>query len=300
MTERASLKRGEDEVVSKKSGLWDTIKVIIQALAIALVIRSLLFQPFNIPSGSLIPTLLIGDYLFVSKYSYGYSHYSVPGFFDPAPEVVPGKRDLRFQLGSLDVDIPSVATVMGWLHIPQPSLSGRIFASEPKRGDIIVFKLPRDGDTDYIKRLIGLPSDRIQMIHGRLSINGQIVERTPLPSYVTKGRFGPPVEVTHYEETLPGGVKHEIIQIDGDNGYWANTNVYEVPPDHYFMMGDNRDNSQDSRVPPEQEGVGFVPFENLVGRAEVVFFSVEDGEPAWQIWRWPWIVRWGRMFHPVR
>jgi signal peptidase I len=300
MTERASLKRGEDEVASNKSGLWDTIKVIIQALVIALVIRSLLFQPFNIPSGSLIPTLLIGDYLFVSKYSYGYSHYSLPGFFDPATEVEPGSRDLKFQVRSLDVDIPSVATVMEWLHIPQPSLSGRIFASQPKRGDIIVFKLPRDGETDYIKRLIGLPGDRIQMIHGRLYINGQIVERTPLPPYVTQGRFGRPVEVTHYEETLPGDVKHEIIQLDGDNGLLANTNVYDVPPDHYFMMGDNRDNSTDSRVPPEQGGVGFVPFENLVGRAEVTFFSVEDGEPAWQIWRWPWIVRWSRMFHPVR
>jgi signal peptidase I len=303
MTEPASLKRGEADAVSKKadkSGLWDTIKVIIQALAIALVIRSVLFQPFNIPSGSLIPTLLIGDYVFVSKYSYGYSHYSLPEFFDPAPEVVPGSRDLQLQLRSLNVDIPSVATVMEWLHIPQPSLSGRIFASQPKRGDIIVFKLPKDGHTDYIKRLIGLPGDKIQMIHGRLAINGEVVERTPLPSYVTEGHLGRSVEVPHYEETLPGGVKHEIIQLDGDNGYYANTGVYEVPPGNYFMMGDNRDNSTDSRVPQDQGGVGFVPFDNLEGRAEVIFFSVEDGEPAWQIWRWPWIVRWSRIFHPVR
>ena len=251
---------------SKEGGLWETVKVVVQALAIALGIRTLLFQPFNIPSGSLIPTLLIGDYLFVSKYSYGYSHFSLPSFLDFAPNLIPG----------------------------------RLFASQPKRGDIIVFKLPRDGETDYIKRLIGLPGDKIQMIHGRLSINGAVVERTPLPPYSTPGRFGSPVDVVHYEETLPGGVKHEIIELDGDAGYYDNTPVYQVPPGSYFMMGDNRDNSTDSRVAPEQGGVGFVPFENLVGRAEVIFFSVGDGEPAWRFWRWPWTVRWSRLFQPVR
>jgi signal peptidase I len=269
MTEPASLKSDDMGVASKKAkegGLWETIKVIVQALLIALVIRTLLFQPFNIPSGSLIPTLLIGDYLFVSKYSYGYSHFSLPSFLDLDPAASPG----------------------------------RFFASQPKRGDIIVFKLPRDGETDYIKRLIGLPGDKIQMIHGRLYINGTMVERSPLPPYLTPGHFGAPVEVIHYEETLPGGVKHEIIQLDGDDGYYSNTAVYEVPPDHYFMMGDNRDNSTDSRVPPEAGGVGYVPFENLIGRAEVIFFSVEEGEPAWQVWRWPWTVRWRRLFEPVR
>ena len=269
MTEPASLKSDNLGVASKKAkegGLWETVKVIVQALLIALVIRTLLFQPFNIPSGSLIPTLLIGDYLFVSKYSYGYSHYSLPSFLDQDPAAMPG----------------------------------RIFASQPKRGDIIVFKLPRDGETDYIKRLIGLPGDKIQMIHGRLYINGTIVERTPLPPYSTPGHFGSPVEVPQYEETLPGGVKHEIIQLDGDNGYYSNTAVYEVPPGRYFMMGDNRDNSTDSRVAPEAGGVGYVPFDNLIGRAEVIFFSVEEGEPAWEVWRWPWIVRWRRLFEPVR
>jgi signal peptidase I len=273
MTEPARLKGGDFNVAEKKAnegGLWETVKVIVQALLIALVIRTLLFQPFNIPSGSLIPTLLIGDYLFVSKYSYGYSHFSLPSFVDWVPGMMPG----------------------------------RIFASQPKRGDVIVFKLPSDGETDYIKRLIGLPGDKIQMIHGRLYINGTIAERKPLPPYAASNRFGSPTNVPHYEETLPGGVKHEIIQLDGDEGSLANTNVYEVPPDHYFMMGDNRDNSTDSRVPPgapgTQGGVGYVPFENLVGRAEVIFFSVEDGEPAWQVWRWPWIVRWHRLFQPVR
>jgi signal peptidase I len=269
MTEPASLKGDDFDVAEKKSsegGLWELIKVIVQALLIALVIRTLLFQPFNIPSGSLIPTLLIGDYLFVSKYSYGYSHFSLPSFVDLDPSAMPG----------------------------------RIFASQPKRGDIIVFKLPRDGETDYIKRLIGLPGDKIQMIHGRLYINGTIVEREPLPPYPMAGTFGRPASVPHYEETLPGGVKHEIIEINGDEGENDNTAVYEVPPNNYFMMGDNRDNSLDSRVPPDQGGVGFVPFDNLIGRAEVIFFSVEEGESAWQVWRWPWIVRWHRLFQPVR
>ena len=268
MSEPARLKGDDFGAASKKadeSGLWETIKVIVQAVLIALVIRTLLFQPFNIPSGSMIPSLLIGDYLFVSKYSYGYSHFSLPSFVDLAPGAMPG----------------------------------RFFASQPKRGDVIVFKLPRDGETDYIKRLIGLPGDKIQMIHGRLYINGTIVEREPLPPYLTPGRFGRPTEVTRYEETLPGGVKHEIIESDDDNGPLDNTSVYQVPPGNYFMMGDNRDDSLDSRVPPEQEGVGYVPFDNLIGRAEVIFFSVEDGEQAWQIWRWPSIVRWRRLFRPV-
>jgi signal peptidase I len=307
MTEPASLRGGDYEVASKKSnegGLWETIKVIVQALLIALVIRTVLFQPFNIPSGSLIPTLLIGDYLFVSKYSYGYSHYSLPAWFDPAPEVTPGSRD--FQLASLS--IPSIASLLESLHVPPLPMQGRLFASQPKRGDIIVFKLPRDGETDYIKRLIGLPGDKIQIVNARLYINGTLVERTPLSPYSVPGDFGPPVD--HYEEMLPGGVKHEIIQISGDAGAQKrpddgrvdvnNTGVYEVPPGQYFMMGDNRDNSLDSRVPPEQGGVGFVPFDNLIGRAEVIFFSVEDGEPAWEVWRWPWIVRWHRLFQPVR
>src|SRR3984957_3410595 len=186
MTEPASLRDGDYQVASKKAkegSLWETIKVVVQALLIALVIRTVLFQPFNIPSGSLIPTLLVGDYLFVSKYSYGYSHFSLPSFLDRIPEAMPG----------------------------------RIFASQPKRGDVIVFKLPRDGETDYIKRLIGLPGDKIQMIHGRLFINGALVDHKPLPPYVTLGPSNRPIAAPHYEETLPGGAKDEIIQIDGDD-----------------------------------------------------------------------------------
>jgi signal peptidase I len=251
-------------VKRQEGGIAETARVIVHALIIALVIRTFLFQPFNIPSGSMEETLLVGDYLFVSKYSYGYSHFSLPSFLDLAPGMMPG----------------------------------RLFASQPKRGDIIVFKLPRDGETDYIKRLIGLPGDKVQVIKGRLYINGTIVERTPLPPYSMTD--GGPANVAHYEETLPGGVKHEIIQLNGDDGEYDNTSVYTVPPGNYFMMGDNRDNSLDSRVPPEREGVGYVPFENLIGRAEVIFFSVEEGEPAWEVWRWPWTVRWNRLFRPVR
>ena len=248
---------------SEEGGIGETIKVVVQALLIALVVRTLLFQPFNIPSGSLIPTLLIGDYLFVSKYSYGYSRFSMP--FSP---------DL---------------------------FSGRIWGAPPKRGDVAVFKLPRDGETDYIKRVIGMPGDKVQMIEGRLYINGQIVPREPVtPRVRTPDAYGADVEVPTYYETLPGGVRHLIIERDGDTGYLDNTKVFEVPPGNYFMMGDNRDNSTDSRVPPDQGGVGFVPFENFVGRAEVIFFSVDEGDAAWQFWKWPWSVRWNRLFKPVR
>ncbi len=246
----------------QEGGIGETIKVVVQALLIALVIRTLFFQPFNIPSGSLIPTLLIGDYLFVSKYSYGYSKYSVPF----APPIIPG----------------------------------RILASEPKRGDIAVFKLPRDGSTDYIKRVIGMPGDKVQMVQGRLVINGQVVPREPVEKIVTRNAFGRETPVATYRETLPGGTSHLIIERDGDTGYYDNTKVFEVPAGHYFMMGDNRDNSTDSRVGAEEGGVGPVPFENFVGRAEIIFFSVEEGEAGWQFWKWPWTVRWGRLFQPVR
>ena len=265
MTEPVSLKGKEAErhrKTAKEGGLGETVKVVVQALLIALVVRTFLFQPFNIPSGSLIPTLLIGDYLFVSKYSYGYSKFSFP---------------------------------------LSPNLfSGRIVGTPPKRGDVAVFKLPLDNSTDYIKRVVGLPGDKIQLMNARLFINGQLVPREPTQKVTTTDQFGSQVEVPTYNETLPGGVTHLIIQRDGDNGFYSNTPVYEVPQGDYFMMGDNRDNSTDSRVAPEQGGVGYVPFENFIGRAEVIFFSIREDTPIWQVWRWPTQVRWGRIFTLVR
>ena len=258
-----------DAPAAKEEGWWETIRVIIEALIIALVVRTLLFQPFNIPSGSLIPSLLIGDYLFVSKYSYGYSHYSLPGFLDLAPSALPG----------------------------------RLFYSPPQRGDVVVFRPPGSPDEDFIKRVIGLPGDKIQMIQGRLYINGKITPREPVAPYVMDDPYGRPGKVARYIETLPGsdggpsGVSHEIIQRDGDEGALANTEVFEVPKDHFFMMGDNRDNSSDSRVVGGV--VGFVPKENLIGRAELIFFSLDEGAAAWQIWKWPTDIRWSRLFQRV-
>ncbi len=248
----------------KTSASSEGYRVVIHALLIALVIRTFLFQPFNIPSGSMKATLLVGDYLFVSKYSYGYSPFSIP-----------------------------------WTP-PLPALfSGRIFGSDPNRGDVVVFRLPRDELTDYIKRVIGLPGDRIQMKDGLLYINDKPIERQRLSDFVGEDPCGSSEafgRVKRWKETLPNGVSYETLDCQ-DNGYYDNTIEYVVPPGHFFMMGDNRDNSTDSRV---QSVVGYVPQQNIIGRAQVIFFSIAEGQHVWAIWEWPWSIRWNRLFKFVR
>lgn len=238
------------------SGIWGTIKTVVYAVLIAVVVRTTLIEPFNIPSGSMMPTLLIGDYLFVTKYSYGYSRHSLP--FSPR------------------------------------LFDGRIFSRQPKRGDVAVFKLPRDNSTDYIKRIIGLPGDRIQVTAGILQINGESVGRRRDGSFSEHRRAR---SINRYVETLPGGRTHAIVEERDDKLFSDNTRVYTVPAGHYFLMGDNRDNSQDSRF----GGVGFVPFENLVGRADFLFFSIdEDDARWWEVWNWFSAIRYERVFKSIQ
>ncbi len=239
-------------------GLWETVKIIVQALLLALVVRTFLFQPFNIPSGSMEDTLLVGDYLLVSKYAYGYSQYSFP--FSPN------------------------------------IFDGRVFGRAPERGDVAVFKTPLDNRTDFIKRVIGLPGDRIQMIAGALYINGEQVQRERLSDVMHDQGLGRMALTARWQETLPNGRTYETLDLT-QNGGADNTPVFEVPEGYYFMMGDNRDNSLDSRVATNRGGVGFVPFENFVGRAEIIFFSVDQSASPWQFWLWPWTVRADRLFH---
>ena len=242
----------------KEGGVAETVRVIIHALSIALVIRTCRFQPFNLPAGSMTGTRLVGDYLFVSKYSYGYSKYSLP----LSPPLFAGR-------------LPS-----DWL---------------PQRGDVVVFRLPKDPSTDYIKRVIGLPGDKIQVIDGVVNINGVPLKRERAPDFIETEEGTRDAPVKRWKETLPNGVSYFALDLV-DNGFADNTQVYSVPADHYFMMGDNRDNSTDSRF----SQVGMVPFENIVGKAQIIFFSVFEGERAWQFWRWPVSVRWGRLFTIVR
>lgn len=228
-------------------GFGETVRTVIYAVLIAVGVRTLAYEAFNIPSGSMKPTLLIGDYLFVAKFSYGYSRYSLP-----------------FGL---------------------PIIPGRLMFSEPERGDVAVFKLPRDNATDYIKRIIGLPGDRIQMREGVLHINGTAVQRRRIDDFVETNRDGFAKPIKQYEETLPNGVVHRILETN-DFQPLDDTREFTVPQGHFFAMGDNRDNSSDSRT----ARVGFIPRDNLVGRAEVLFFSIDGAvigdAPFLKPWRW--------------
>ena len=239
----------------KGEGWFETVKTIVYALLIALVIRTFLFQPFNIPTGSMIATLLVGDYIFVEKFSYGYSKASVP-----------------FMLAPFD---------------------GRIFGSEPARGDVIVFKMPNANSPeyhwDYIKRLVGMPGDRIQVLDGVLYINGKAVPKVRVADFVEESAFGFTANIPQFRETLPNGKSYLVL--DRGTSDFDNTQVFVVPAGKYFMMGDNRDNSDDSRG-----NVGYVPAEDLVGKAEIRFFSIDDSATWYKPWTWPGAIRFSRMF----
>lgn len=242
--------------MEKDESILDTIKTIIYAIVIAILIRTFLFEPFKIPSGSMYPTLYVGDFLFVSKYTYGYSKHSLP-----------------FSL---------------------PLIKDRVWADQPQRGDVVVFKFPQDNKTDFIKRIIGLPGDTIKMEKGRLFINGQMVEREKIEDFVNRDERGNAERYRQYVETLPNGVKHNILEISDHeaNDEWDEVTV---PQGSYFVMGDNRDRSDDSRV-----NVGFVPFENLVGKARVLFFSHNTDDAWYKPWAWPKKIRFERMFNSIK
>jgi signal peptidase I len=250
-----------EEEPAQKEDILELVKTVAYALAIALVLRIFLFQPFTIPSSSMRPNLLIGDYVIVSKFSYGYSKNSIP--FSP------------------------------------PLFKGRIFAGKPQRGDVIVFKTPAEGHKDLIKRLVGLPGDTLQVTHGVLFVNGRPLQRdyagladsdeTACPNLATPMRF--------WETNAIG---RRYITYDCGRGDLDDTEVFLVPEGHYFFMGDNRDNSADSRVPSESGGVGYVPAENLVGKAETVMVSWKEGASLFKPWTWVLNLRWNRFFHSLK
>lgn len=270
--------RKRERAKQNGGGLWETIKTIIYAVLIALVIRTFLYEPFSIPSGSMFPTLFVGDYVFVSKFSYGYSRHSFP-----------------------------------WAAVP---FDGRILEGAPDRGDIVVFKVPQDGWRDYIKRVVGVPGDRIQVVDGILHINDCPVRREEIGtwSFEASRRANGPTSAPSlrprfmYRETFPtngpqhrpgepcdyaDGHQHRILEAR-DNAVLDNTDVFVVPANHFFMMGDNRDNSSDSRA-----SVGYVPAENLVGRADIIFYSTDYSARIWEIWRWWSATRFDRILRSL-
>jgi len=278
MTDEDDEDHGMNEAVAtampkrEEDSIYELVKAMLTAAAIALVIRSFIFEPFNIPSGSLLPTLQIGDYLFVEKYAYGYSQYSFPFGI------------IKFH--------------------------GRVLEKQVKRGDIAVFRQPKKPEINYIKRIVGLPGDKIQVKGGILNINGNPVMRDFRNAEVISDD-GRTSLYRRYIETLPNGVQHYIYEIS-DSETLDNTPVYTVPEGYYFAMGDNRDASQDSRV---MDAVGFVPAENLVGRAWFIFFSTEGAEEACpfkgegvtdilsavgcKLVTWPKAIRYSRFLKPV-
>ena len=234
------------------NSIKELFKTLLIAGSIAIFFRSIFFEPFNIPSGSMIPSLLVGDYLFVSKYSYGYSKYSFP--FGVVP------------------------------------ITDRIFEKSPKRGDIIVFRKPGDETIDYIKRLVALPNDTVQVKNGVLYINKKMVERTKANVGIMKNNFGDEKIFTQYKETFDGLNFHEIIEASNQD-LFDDTIEFKVPDNHFFFMGDNRDNSRDSRSPE----VGFVPKRNLIGKAQIIFFSHNSSASIFEFWKWHKAIRFSRI-----
>jgi signal peptidase I len=255
---------------------WEIVKTLLWAGVIAIVIRTFAYEPFNIPSESMVPTLLKGDYLFVSKFSYGYTRYSFPGGIVP--------------------------------------VEGRIWEGKPTRGEVVVFRPPGEVETDFIKRVIGVPGDRVQVRHGMLYINDVAVQRQQIEDYVD-----PDVPLKRpapqYLETLPGGVTHRIVESRGDLGDLDDTPTFVVPPDHYFMMGDNRDNSSDSRAGISGDpkckvtinesnldcmgSVGFVPKENLIGPAKILFWSYDASFQWYNPITWVTALRYERLLNVI-
>lgn len=245
------------EKEKQEDGLWETLKTVFYALVIAGLVRTFWFEPFKIPSGSMYPTLEVGDFLFVSKYTYGYSKHSFPFSF--------------------------------------PKFNGRIWQDLPKRGDVVVFKFPGDNKTDFIKRVIGLPGDKIQVTNGRLYINDKLMNREPVGRYVIRDYTLFPQEFTEYVETLPEGQTHRILEYSDEVEIVDNTPQFIVPEGQYFMMGDNRDNSNDSR-----KDIGFVPLENIEGKARILFYSHDDTTRWYNPISWITSIRWKRLFNKIK
>ncbi len=242
--------------MKNKNSFINNFKSIVLAIFIALLIRSFIAEPFNIPSGSMKPNLLVGDFIFVSKWSYGYSRHSLP-----------------FSI---------------------PLIPGKIFGKLPERGDVAVFKTPYDNNTDYIKRVIGLPGDKIKIINGQILLNNRLILRKKINDFIDVDKNNKSKRLRKYREFF---YSKEIDVLDlMDNGIVDNTQLYEVPKKHFFVMGDNRDNSQDSRF---LKRLGYVPVENLVGKAQFIFFSLENSR-FFQIWKWPTSIRFERLINKIK
>jgi len=246
-----------ENVVIKKNYWLDNFKTFFIAILIALTLRTFAFEPFSIPSGSMKPTLLEGDYLFVSKYSFGYSKHSFPMSF--------------------------------------PGFSGRVFGKYPKRGDVAVFKFTQNTRIDYIKRIVGLPGDTVQVKDGILYLNNTAVDRKLKGPWRAKDRNNIMQTYTRYEENLSDNFIYDVLDAT-PNGMLDNTDIYTVPAGHIFAMGDNRDQSSDSRILSQ---LGFIPFDHLVGRAQIIFYSRDRSEPIWKLWLWPSSVRMERIFKKI-